>query len=1297
MKTLLSILRYTWVTAWYAFAGVAVLLAVLFSTARLMLPHAEEYRSEIQTQLSDFIGQPAKIETLDAEWRGLAPSLVLRNVRLLDPRGESAVLELQKIRVGVDLLATLLQRKVVFTGITLVGLDLTLTKFVDGRIAMQGLRRGGEQRQDLHTVTDWLFSQRELRLEDSDFTWIDQRISGAPELLLTEVNILLRNDGLQHWLDVSLSLPEGAGQSLSLSVDMLGDPMAPAAGRRTRLYAKGEDINFARLLPGLDLGGVRVDVESSDFQLWMDWLDGDLQGVEGTLGLTDMTLATGQGQQRLERHVDEMAGRVEWRRDASGWRFEGDRLAISRGEGLRLPSRVSLSWQRDAAAEAAGRLRLGVSFLRLDAFQDLLPLAIAVAPEEAETDKVSLRHILRILQDINPRGDIHDLRGVWQGGADGHFSAYARFEDLACNAWEKVPALSGASGQLWVESGRAQIRVARAAMQLILPQLFRAPLQVDYLSGDLAWRGSAADWQITGRNLLAGNEDIHTSMTLDLRKTPDLPSPFISLLGSFRDGNGRHVSRYLPTGILKKPTVDWLDHAIRDGFVPRGWMALHGRLSDFPYATGNGRFEVRFDVQDALLDYARDWPPIADIGAEVLFRGPGMEINAEHGRIFQSEIRWARIAIDNMRAKPLVVTVKGEISGATQEKLDYLNQSPPLRKKFGAFLDLMQARGDSLLSLDLSLPVQQTQDTRVSGTVKMEDNVLSVKPVGEVLGHVNGLLRFSSDGLRAEPMRVDLLGQPVMLNIAPGPAGQTRLRASGRFDAVDLSRRYLPQVSDLLEGSSDLEATLDVPMGGDTKTKAAVLRVKSSLQGVASRLPSPLAKAADELLPVKLRMDFPSGREPRLRLAYGGFLSGVFEFGEGGPLGLHRGELRFNSGAAQMPDQAGLRVAGWLDTFSLDDWGSILGGDGGKSASWVLSTDLAIREAEVFGQKLHNLKLKVTPQKREWQADVDSQELSGLIRIPRGDARRAFEAVLDYCRLDTLFIGGDDNAPLDPRRVPPLKVRIGDLRYKQLRYGGLSMETLPVHNGLKIKHFLLTPKDTRLTATGGWFVRDKETFSKFDIQVESDNVEETLRAFGYVDSIAGGKGTMKLSLQWPGSPAALLDSRALVRGRVEMNLRKGQLLDVDPGAGRLFGLLSVQALPRRLLLDFSDVFREGFSFDRLQGDFTIEDGDAYTSNLYMIGPAARVDITGRIGLVAQDYDQLVTVTPRISETLPLIGALALTPQIGAAILFVQKVMEPQINKATQVKYSITGPWTAPQIVKLKRPKVESSDSPFLDE
>ncbi|MCK4586769.1 MAG: TIGR02099 family protein, partial [Gammaproteobacteria bacterium] len=268
-----------------------------------------------------------------------------------------------------------------------------------------------------------------------------------------------------------------------------------------------------------------------------------------------------------------------------------------------------------------------------------------------------------------------------------------------------------------------------------------------------------------------------------------------------------------------------------------------------------------------------------------------------------------------------------------------------------------------------------------------------------------------------------------------------------------------------------------------------------------------------------------------------------------------------------------------------------------------------------------------------------------------------------------------------------------DLRYESRRFGEIRLETTRVANGLRIEQLVLKPKATTIIANGGWYTRGGKENSDIQIRIKTTNVGRTLKELGYVGTISGGKGDVSLDLQWP---SALFDVDANeVFGSMKIFLTDGQLLDIDPGAGRLFGLLSLQTLPRRLFLDFSDVFSKGFGFSRIKGSFKIEDGDAYTNSLYLDGPSARVDISGRAGLVEQDYDQQVVVTPKVAESLPLLGALAATPQIGAAILFVQKIFQTGIDEATKTEYTITGNWSSPIVKKVKPSKVKTQPAADL--
>ncbi len=191
--------------------------------------------------------------------------------------------------------------------------------------------------------------------------------------------------------------------------------------------------------------------------------------------------------------------------------------------------------------------------------------------------------------------------------------------------------------------------------------------------------------------------------------------------------------------------------------------------------------------------------------------------------------------------------------------------------------------------------------------------------------------------------------------------------------------------------------------------------------------------------------------------------------------------------------------------------------------------------------------------------------------------------------------------------------------------------------------------------------------------------------FGFQKSIEGGELSGTLRAAWPGPPWAF--SPAMAEGQLDVLIKKGQLVDLEPGAaGRVLGLLSLSNIRRRLLLDFSDIFGEGFSFDRIEGSFSVDGGNAYTSDLVVKGPAAKIDITGRVGLADQDYDQLVTVTPTVKTPLSLAGTLVGGPVVGAAIMVAETLLEGRIealNRMVRTQYTVTGPWSDPEIKKIE--------------
>ena len=181
-------------------------------------------------------------------------------------------------------------------------------------------------------------------------------------------------------------------------------------------------------------------------------------------------------------------------------------------------------------------------------------------------------------------------------------------------------------------------------------------------------------------------------------------------------------------------------------------------------------------------------------------------------------------------------------------------------------------------------------------------------------------------------------------------------------------------------------------------------------------------------------------------------------------------------------------------------------------------------------------------------------------------------------------------------------------------------------------------------------------------------------------------GNAALSVNWLDAPFA--DWTQSVSGDVSLQMERGSILDLEPGAGRLMGMMSITALPRRLALDFRE-FDRGLVFDEVSGDFLIINGNAYTDNLYLTGPVADIGLVGRTGLHNKDYQQQAVVTAEPGKILPAMGFLA-GPQIGTAVLIFTQIFQESLKGIGRASYCVTGSWDNPDVERLTLTELQAN-------
>jgi uncharacterized protein YhdP len=256
------------------------------------------------------------------------------------------------------------------------------------------------------------------------------------------------------------------------------------------------------------------------------------------------------------------------------------------------------------------------------------------------------------------------------------------------------------------------------------------------------------------------------------------------------------------------------------------------------------------------------------------------------------------------------------------------------------------------------------------------------------------------------------------------------------------------------------------------------------------------------------------------------------------------------------------------------------------------------------------------------------------------------------------------------------------MRLGKAKLGEARLETWPTDEGMHIDQLRAQSKNVQITAAGDWTGDEKRSRTHLTMDFASEDVARMLDALGFVGIFQGGRTSAKLDAVWPGGPSAL--ALANMDGTLKVDVANGRILEVQPGVGRLFSLVSVAELPRRLALDFGDVLGKGFGFDSITGDFRFANGDASTQNLKIRGPAAEITITGRAGLKAHDYDQEVLVVPHLGSSLPIVGAIAGGPVGAAAGLAVQGILGHGLNQAARKRYHVTGSWEKPIFTPIEK-------------
>lgn len=1271
-----------------------VLLYMAFCVAVLLLrywllPLVPEQRGRIEELVSGAVGLPVLIGQIEADWQGLNPRLSLRQVQIADQSGRPA-LALDRVDSVLSWWsAVALEPR--FDRLEIFAPTLHIRREADGKLWVAGLPINPDEGDG--QAVDWLLRQNVIRIRDASLVWEDQQ-RGAPPLQLDKLNFVLDNGfGGRHRFGLTALPPPALASRLDIRGDLRGDFRPHPAARWQdwpgQLYAEFDYTDLAGWQPWVDYP-LALRQGRGALRLWLGFADHRLSEATADVSLRDVRLQLAKDLPELELHRLDGRLRGKLERDG-GFSVSGRKLGLALVNGRTVPP-ADFTVTHHADGRGSAQLE------RLD-------LATVAGLAEHFPLPETVR---KALLATAPQGVLSELRAGWRQDGDtlGEWAVKGGFAGLGLQAWEQIPGVDSLSGEIDANQRGGHLTLRQNTGDtpaVLLPAIFeQARLGFDKLTGKVDWK-LGKQLEVELNDLQFANADAYGSLAGTYRKGLEAGSGpgEIDLSARIERADGRAVWRYLPK-VIGADTRDWLRTSLLAGTARDARLVLKGDLAKFPFRNGGGQFLITAKAENAALDYASKWPRIEGINADLRFAGVVMQIDAREARTLGARLGPVHVEIPDLEVHEEMLHIKGQASGPTQEFLDFIEKSP-VGDAIEHFTDNMRAGGEGKLDLSLVIPLRDVEKTTVLGDFRLHNNQVSIDAMLPPLTQASAHIQFTDHDLKIPALAGNFLGAPVKV-VSTTTGNDLNLSVQGVANMREF-RKHLEKQGDW-PGLEQINGTAAWRANVRVRNKAADVTVESSLVGVTSTLPEPLNKTASEALPLRVDLGQPNrpataaarrDTAPReqwlVALGKIGNLQ-VIRRRDAAGWNIERGALAIGEPLA-LPDK-GFNINVTQKKLDADFWLALSSGksDGktppaGKDAKRKDSPavslgqiNLKVGSLDLLGRRLHEVALRAVPTGTAWDAVITSREAEGQIRWD-GTGRGTVRARLRHLTVPEAVPDKPGSADSDDlRELPTLDVVADNFAIGQRKFGQL---TLQAHNASRLwllDRISLTNPDGKFNGKGQWRMaagnQPHETRLEFDL--DAGNTGKLLDRLGFPGTVKGGTAALAGKLQWRGTPTNI-DYPSL-SGDMKLEARNGQFAKLEPGIGKLLSLLSLQNLPRRITLDFRDVFSDGFAYDSINGTTTVQNGLMRTDNLTIDGPAAKVNMSGEVDLGQETQRLKVRVQPAIGNSVALGAAVLAHPVTGVAAMLAQKLLRNPIDQVFSFEYLVSGNWDDPKVEKV---------------
>lgn len=1251
MKSGRYYLSYIVSKLWLSLAVLTVSLALIISILRYSLPYMHSQKDHIEQWLFDTYGADVEIGYISATWKGRGPAMVLKDLRLTANALSPISFSVEETQVEIDLVRSIQTGKIHSGRFNLIGMNM--------QADLERIQKG-DASNDKFPVIDalqTLFLEQLKRFSVSDSTVTIKTELEEQQIQIQQLSWL--NQGLRHQGVGQMRVDELARNSARFVLDLTVEKNDV----RGTFYAEAQDLDISPWMKQYLPTQYELVDSRANVKLWAGLNNSAVTSVQATFADSRVLWENNQKHSASDDQVtnsvsaDIVRGEFTALPKDNGWQFNVNDLLL-----LIDKKAMQSNW--------SGEYHQGHLTLNNHEPLELSPMLPLI-------DVITGVNNGKQLAQLSPKLQLDAIQlelSTQHTGVAIEFSQLQFSESVSTG----LPGVNGLSGRLdWLDS-LAKIQLFGTQSELRSGQLLGYNIPYDSL--ELAVYIDISDSQpeiYVPKFSLTGEK-----ATLTSALHYEGASEQLQLITKLGDLSIDQVKHLFPKNLMGTTTTDFLKRTLQQGNTQDLQMIWSGKPAHFPYTENQGVFQASIGLRNGHFEFDNAWPKVTEMDADLLFENKALFIESQHARMLDVVIKGVKADIPALEPNSQVnIFVVGKTTGTLATGLI---QASELQNSLGDALDVVQVSGPLGLELKITVPFSD-DDIHTEGEISLANNPIYLSNLDLPLTQVTGLIRFQNENIKAQDLRANLYGQPLVVSVDSAQARdayQVDVDIDANWNIDTLLSDYHPRLQPYLQGQSDWHA--DLALSFPEQGFHYSLQATSQLNGVTIALPEPLQKSAssEQLLFIDSEGNNDTSTV-RVLLGDKVKFNGI----------LPHADAQFSRAHLTIGEDnfvgmgIGLSIHAHVPEFEFTPWHQFINDftDGIPHSDKPLlsSPERVFIEADHFvflNQPFTGVNIQAKNQDDNWQVKVNANQMRANILLGKALTVDGINVDADFIHLPEWRETVNANTT-DYRALPPITFRCDSCQLADYHFGKVALNMSRRATGMHIDQFRMEKKEGVIAATGDWFIAEQNSSTRMQGTFRSKDFGDFLKDLEFDSGIRDSDAEMEFDLSWRNEPFDM--SFGSLNGNIKWELGDGYMTEISDNGARIFSFLSLNSLLRKLTLDFRDVFAKGFFYEKMQGTFDIENGRLKTDDTRIEGAAARVGITGSTDLADKRLNYEVFVKPNLTANLPVLLAWMVNPATAVAALAFDEMIT-SANVVSDIKYSLTGTLSDPKVTLLDK-------------